>query len=282
MIINNNISAASASRTLKVREGMLSDSIKKLSTGIRINSGGDDAAGLAVTEKMRSQVSGLRQASRNASDAISFIQTTEGYLQESHDVLNRVRELSVQAGNGIYTAEDRQMIQLEVSQMIAEIDRVASHAQFNGLNILTGRFATGAEGVPAFGATSMFFHIGANANQRMKVSIGTMTSKALGVDGISISNPASANRAIALVDQAILSVTKQRSTLGAFQTRLGKLVEGVDIASENILAARSRIRDANMAEEMVKYAKEQVLSRTTLSMLAQANAKTQGVLQLVQ
>ena len=281
MIINNNMAANGASRILKVREGDLNSSIKKLSTGIRINTAGDDAAGLAVSEKMRSQVNGLKQASKNASDGMSFIQSTEGYLQETHDILNRLRELSIQAGNGIYTAEDRTMIQTEVSQLIAEIDRIASHAQFNGLNMLTGRFGRSAEGAIGAGATSMWFHIGANANQRVQVYVGTMTTQALNINGLSLSNPAAANQALASIDNAITQVSSQRANLGAFETRLGKLIEGVDIAAENIQSARSRIRDANMAEEMVKFSKDQILRQSTVSMLAQANLKNQGVLQLL-
>ncbi len=281
MIINNNMSANGASRILKVREGELNSSIKNLSTGIRINTAGDDAAGLAVSEKMRSQVSGLKQASKNASDGMSFIQSTEGYLQETHDILNRLRELSVQAGNGIYTAEDRSMVQTEVSQLIAEIDRIASHAQFNGLNMLTGRFGRSAEGAIGAGGTSMWFHIGANANQRVQVYVGTMTTQALNINGLTLSNPGAANQAIASIDSAITQVSNQRANLGAFETRLGKLIEGVDIAAENIQSARSRIRDANMADEMVKFSKDQVLRQSTVSMLAQANLKNQSVLQLL-
>ena len=280
MIINNNISAASASRTLKVREGSLSQAITRLSTGKRINSGADDPAGLAVSEKMRNQISGLKTASKNASDAIAFIQTTEGYLQETHDILNRVRELSIQAGNGIYTAEDRMMIQTEVSQLLSEVNRVASHAQFNGMNMLTGRFARNVEGT-GVGATSMWFHIGANIDQRIQVYVGTMTLDGLGVRNLSLSSVGTANLSLGRIDQAIAKVTHQRSNLGAFQTRLDKLIEGVDIAAENMLAAESQIRDADMAEEMVKYAKEQILRQATVSMLAQANAKSQGVLRLL-
>ena len=281
MIINNNMSAANTSRVLKMREGGLASSIQKLSTGERINTGADDAAGLGVSEKMRGQIKGLHQASKNASDAISFIQTTEGYLQETHEILNRLRELSIQAGNGIYAAEDRLMLQVEVSQLVAEIDRVASHAQFNGLNMLTGRFAR-RDALGGVGGTgSMVFHIGANADQRVQAYIGTMTGTALGIQRISLSTPTAANQALANIDGAISKVTTQRSNLGSFQNRMEKLVKGVDIAAENIQAAESRIRDTNIASEMVKYAKEQILRQTTVSMLAQANAKNQDVLRLI-
>ena len=226
MIINNNISAANATRVLGIRDYSLSNSIQKLSTGQRINTGADDAAGLGVSEKMRGQIKGLLQASNNASDAISFIQATEGYLQETHEILNRLRELSIQAGNGIYASEDRMMLQVEVSQLVAEIDRVASHAQFNGLNMLTGRFARQDGLAGEFSAGSMIFHIGANSNQRVQTFIGTMTATALNLKGITLSTPTSANQSLSNIDEAIAKVTIQRSSLGSFQNRLEKLVKG--------------------------------------------------------
>lgn len=286
MIINHNLSAMYADRSLRVTQSSMDKSMEKLSSGMRINRAGDDASGLAVSEKMRSQIRGLNQASTNASNGISFIQTAEGYLQESQDIIQRLRELAVQASNGIYTAEDRMQIQVEVSQLVDEIDRIASHAQFNGMNMLTGRFAraTGENAVTA----SMWFHIGANMDQRERVYIGTMTSKGLGVRNagdnsiLSLADPDTANRAIGTLDEALKKVNKQRADLGAYQNRLEHAIRGIDIGAENMQAAESRIRDTNMANEMVKYTKDRILSQAGNAMLAQANQKSQGVLQLLQ
>ncbi|MEW6565676.1 MAG: flagellin [Spirochaetota bacterium] len=286
MIINHNLSAMYADRSLRVTQTSMDKSMEKLSSGMRINRAGDDASGLAVSEKMRSQIRGLNQASTNASNGISFIQTAEGYLQESQDIIQRLRELAVQASNGIYTAEDRMQIQVEVSQLVDEIDRIASHAQFNGMNMLTGRFAraTGENAVTA----SMWFHIGANMDQRERVYIGTMTSKGLGVRNagdnsiLSLADPDNANRAIGTLDEALKKVSKQRADLGAYQNRLEHAIRGIDIGAENMQAAESRIRDTNMANEMVKYTKDRILSQAGNAMLAQANQKSQGVLQLLQ
>jgi flagellin len=286
MIINHNLSAMYADRSLRVTQSSLDKNMEKLSSGMRINRAGDDASGLAVSEKMRSQIRGLNQASTNASNGISFIQTTEGYLQESQDIIQRVRELAVQSSNGIYTAEDRMQIQVEISQLVDEIDRIASHAQFNGMNMLTGRFAreTGENVVTA----SMWFHIGANMDQRERVFIGTMTAKGLGVRNagdesiLTLADPDSANRAIGTLDEALKMVNKQRADLGAYQNRLEHSVRGIDIGAENLQAAESRIRDTNMANEMVGYTKNQILSQAGNAMLAQANQKSQSVLQLLQ
>jgi len=286
MIINHNLSAMYADRSLRVTQTSMDKSMEKLSSGMRINRAGDDASGLAVSEKMRRQIRGLNQASTNASNGISFIQTAEGYLQESQDIIQRLRELAVQASNGIYTAEDRMQIQVEVSQLVDEIDRIASHAQFNGMNMLTGRFAraTGENAVTA----SMWFHIGANMDQRERVYIGTMTSKGLGVRNagdnsiLSLADPDNANRAIGTLDEALKKVSKQRADLGAYQNRLEHAIRGIDIGAENMQAAESRIRDTNMANEMVKYTKDRILSQAGNAMLAQANQKSQGVLQLLQ
>jgi flagellin len=284
MIINHNLSAMYADRSLRVTQDSLDKNMEKLSSGMRINRAGDDASGLAVSEKMRSQIRGLNQASTNASNGISFIQTTEGYLQESQDIIQRIRELAVQSSNGIYTAEDRMQIQVEISQLVDEIDRIASHAQFNGMNMLTGRFAreTGENVVTA----SMWFHIGANMDQRERVFVGTMTAKGLGVRNagddsiLSLSAPDSANRAIGTLDEALKKVNKQRADLGAYQNRLEHAVRGIDIGAENLQAAESRIRDTNMANEMVNFTKNRILSQAGNAMLAQANQKSQGVLQL--
>jgi flagellin len=285
MIINHNMSAMFAQRQLGVTDNSLTKNMEKLSSGLRINRAGDDASGLAVSEKMRSQIRGLRQASSNALNGISFIQTTEGYLQETQDILQRIRELSVQSANGIYTQEDRMQIQVEVSQLVDEIDRIASHAQFNGMNLLTGRFAR--EGQENVITASMYFQIGANMDQRERVYIGTMTSAALGVRQpgsgaiMTLSTPDSANQSIGVLDAALKAVNKQRADLGAYQNRLEHAVRGIDIGAENLQAAESRIRDVDMAAEMVDYTKNQILVQAGTAMLAQANAKSQSVLQLL-
>ncbi|GHU40272.1 flagellin [Spirochaetia bacterium] len=286
MIINHNLSAMFADRSLKVTNGELTKDMEKLSSGLRINRAGDDASGLAVSEKMRSQVRGLNRASANAADGISFIQTSEGYLQETQDIIQRIRELAVQSSNGIYTAEDRMQIQVEVSQLIDEVDRIASHAQFNGMNMLTGRFArnTGENVVTG----SMWFHIGANIDQREQVYIGTMTAKGLGVRDVgdesilNLETADSANRAIGTLDNALQIISKQRADLGAYQNRLEHAIRGVDIGAENLQAAESRIRDTNMANQMVHYVTEQILTQSGTAMLAQANQRSQSVLQLLQ
>ena len=286
MIINHNLSAMFADRSLKVTQVYLDKNMEKLSSGIRINRAGDDASGLAVSEKMRSQIRGLNMASFNAQNGISFIQTTEGYLQESEDIVQRLRELAVQAANGIYTEEDRIYIQIEVSALIDEVDRIASHAQFNGMNVLTGRFSRqiGENVVTA----SMWLHIGANMDQREQVFIGTMTAKGLGIRNVgddtilTLADMDNANRAIGTLDEAIKRINKQRADLGAYQNRLEHAVRGLDIGAENLQASESRIRDTNMANEMVSFTKNQILTQAGTAMLAQANQKGQSVLQLLQ
>lgn len=285
MIINHNMSAMFAQRTLGQTNVSTQKNIEKLSSGLRINRAGDDASGLAVSEKMRSQIRGLNRASANAQDGISFIQVAEAYLQETTDVMQRIRELSVQSSNGIYSAEDRLYIQVEVSQLVAEVDRIASHAQFNGMNMLTGRFAreTGENTVTA----SMWFHIGANMDQRVRAYVGTMTAKALGVRDIgdesilTIDTPETANRAIGTIDEAIKKINKQRADLGAYQNRLEMSVVGINIAAENLQASESRIRDVDMAKEMVEYTRNQILTQSGTAMLAQANQQTQSVMSLL-
>jgi flagellin len=290
MIINHNLSAMFAQRVNKFNNIEVESNIEKLSSGMRINRAGDDASGLAVSEKMRSQIRGLNQAERNAADGISFIQTTEGYLQETQDILQRIRELAVQSSNGVYSSEDRMQIQVEVSQLIDEINRVASHAQFNGMNILTGRFAaqTSTNAVTA----SMWLHIGANMDQRERVYIGTMTAQGLGLQSpaglphtatfISISTPGKANFTIGTVDEALKMVSKQRADLGAYQNRLDLARQGISIGAENLQAAESRIRDVDMAAETVDFVKNQILVQSSNAMLSQANQKNQTVLQLLQ
>jgi flagellin len=288
MIINHNMSAIFTQRQLKFNNLAADKDMEKLASGYRINRAGDDASGLAVSEKMRAQVRGLTMAGSNAQNAISFIQTAEGYLQESQDILQRIRELAVQASNGIYSSEDRMQIQVEVSQMVDEINRIASHAQFNGMNMLTGRFArsTGENVITG----SMWFHIGANMDQRERAYIGTMTAQGLGVQStngltstatfISISTPDKANMSIGVLDKALQTVSKQRADLGAYQNRLEYTMKGLSVGAENLQASESRIRDADMALEMVSFVRDQILVQSATAMLAQANTLPQTVLQL--
>jgi flagellin len=281
MIINHNMSAMFANRLLKWDNLEVQKDLEKLSSGQRINKAGDDASGLAVSEKMRSQIRGLNQAERNIENGISFIQTTEGYLQESQDIMHRLRELAVQSANGIYSDEDRMQIQVEVSQLVDEVNRIASHAQFNGMNLLTGAFASD-------GPRKMFFQVGANMDQRKQVFIGNMTATALGIQAaqggsgtISISTPDQANRTIGMLDSALKSISKQRADLGAYQNRFEMAAKGVAVAAENMQASESRIRDANMASEMVNYTKNSILVQSATAMLAQANVQPRSVLQLL-
>jgi flagellin len=286
MIINHNMSAEYANRVLKFQNWEVNKNIEKLSSGLRINRAGDDASGLAVSEKLRSQIRGLNQAERNIENAVSFIQATEGYLGETHDILHRLRELAVQSANGIYSDEDRMQIQVEVSQLVDEINRIASHAQFNGMNTLTGAFADPSRG--GLELRTMYFQVGANMDQRERVYIGTMTAQALGLqnadlgESISISTPERANQAIGQVDAALTVVSRQRADLGAYQNRFEIAAKGIAVAAENMQAAESLIRDTDMAAETVKFVKNQILVQVGTAMLAQANLKPQTVLQLLQ
>jgi flagellin len=289
MIINHNMSAINANRVLGNKTMDLTKNMEKLSSGQRINRAADDASGLAVSEKMRSQIRGLNQAERNIQNGVSFIQTTEGYLQETQDILHRVRELSVQSANGVYSSEDRMQIQVEVSQLIDEVNRIASHAEFNGELLLDGRF--GNEDVVAKNNVEkrdgLVLHVGANADQSEKIYIGRMDAEALGLrqqgegDTLSIATPEQANQALLSVDKAMTTVNKQRADLGAYQNRFEMAAKGVAIASENLTASESRIRDADMASEMVEYTKNQILTQASTAMLAQANVRSQSVMQLL-
>jgi flagellin len=277
------MSALYANRELGVTQADVAKSIEKLSSGQRINRAGDDASGLAVSEKMRSQIRGLNQAERNIQNGVSFIQATEGYLQETQDILHRLRELSVQSANGIYSDEDRMQIQVEVSQLVDEVNRIASHAQFNGMNMLTGSFAR-----DSVTGRVMQLQVGANMDQNERIFVGTMTAAALGLQNaqgeagtVSIATPEEANMAIGAVDTALKAVSKQRADLGAYQNRFEMAADGVAIAAENLQAAESRIRDADMASEMVSFTKDSILSQAGNAMLAQANVRTQSVLQLL-
>ena len=281
MIINHNMSAINANRTLKFSNWNLNGNMEKLSSGMRINRAGDDASGLAVSEKMRTQILGLRQAERNTEDGMSFVQTAEGYLEQTASLIQRIRVLSVQSANGIYSNLDRQLLQVEVSALIDEVDRVASQAEFNRFKVLTGEYArTNALG-------SMWFQVGANQDQRKRVYIGTMTAAAFqfkdmsGRLVISLSSPGGANNSIGVMDNALQLLSKQRADLGAYYNRLEMTAKGLMSAYENIQASESRIRDVDMAEEMVDYVKNQVLVQTGTAVLAQANLKNQSVLKLL-
>lgn len=282
MVINHNMSSLFASRMEGITTGSLQKSMEKLSSGERINKAGNDASGLAVSEKMRSQIRGLNQASRNIGDAVSFVQVAEGYLSETTDILQRIRELAVQGSNGVYSDEDRMQIAVEVSQLVAEVDRIASSAQFNGMNLLTGRFSRESN-------TVMQFQIGANADQSIRAYIGTMTASALGLKGmqgeesnvISVGSPDEANMTLATIDEALKNVNKQRADLGAYQNRMELAQKGINVASENTQAAESRIRDADMASEIVEFTKNQILQNTSLAMLSQANSQSANVLALL-
>ena len=282
MIINHNLSSLYADRVLNISNDSIMKNMEKLSSGERINHAADDASGLAVSEKMRSQIRGLNQASQNIQNGVSFIQTTEGYLNETTDILQRIRELAVQSANGIYSEEDRMQIQVEVSQLVSEVDRIASQAQFNGMNMLTGRFAEA-------GGSVMQLQIGANMDQNTRIYVGTMSATALGLKGaqgdesqISIASPDEANMVLGTVDEALKTVNKQRADLGAYQNRFEMAAKGINIAAENTQAAESRIRDTDMASMMVDYTKNSILTQAGTAMLAQANAQSQNVLALLQ
>lgn len=281
MIINHNMSAVNANRYVKFRDWEISKSMAKLASGQRINSAADDATGLAVSEQMRTQIAGLRQAERNTEDAISFVQTAEGYLTQTTELVQRVRQLSVQSANGIYSNSDRQLIQVEVSQIIDEIDRIASQAEYNKMRILTGDFAkTGAK-------ASMWFHMGPNMNQTERVFIGTMTANSLGLkksgtaEVQSISTASMANNMIGTADVALTKILKQRADLGAYGNRLESTAKGLMNAYENVQASESRIRDVDMAEEFVEYTKHSILMESGSIILAHANLRPQTVLKLL-
>ena len=281
MIINHNMSAIDSNKVLKFKQWDVEKSTEKLSSGLRINRAGDDASGLAVSEKMRTQIQGLRQAERNTEDGMSFVQTAEGYLDNTASILQRIRVLAVQSSNGIYTNEDRQLIQVEVSALVDEVDRIASQAEFNKFKLLLGDFARTNP------KSSMWFHMGANMHQRERVYIGTMTAEGLrlkektGEFLANLSTADKANRTIGVIDDALHKVAKQRADLGAYYNRLESATKGLMTAYENIQASESRIRDADMAETMVDLTKDQVLSQSGTAMLAQANQKSQSVLQLL-
>ena len=275
MIINHNLSSITANRVLKFKSWDLDVTMAKLSSGERINRASDDASGLAVSEKMRTQIHGLRQAERNTEDGLSFIQTADGFLDQVANSLQRIRLLAVQSANGIYASSDRVLMQVEVSQLVDEVDRVASQAEFNRFKLLLGDYARGSK------VGSMWFHMGPNQHQRERSYIRTMTAKALKVNGISLTNVAASNDAIGRVDEALQQLMKQRADLGAYSNRLEVSAKGLMSAYENIQAAESRIRDADIAEEMVNYTRDKILQSAAVSMLAQANLRGQDALRLI-
>lgn len=277
MIVQHNMTAANTNRQLGITTGSLAKSSEKLSSGYRINRAGDDAAGLSISEKMRGQIRGLDQASTNAQDGISLIQTAEGALNEVQSVLQRMRELTVQAANDTNVTADRQAIAAEVHALTSEIDRIASQTEFNTMKLLSGSF------------TDKGLQVGANLGQTISFTIDEMTASALGVDSATVgavisgaTAAADVSALITIVNDAITQVSKQRSSLGALQNRLEHTIANADNTSENLQAAESRIRDVNMAQEMVSFSKNNILQQAAQSMLAQANQSTQGVLSLLQ
>ena len=278
MIINHNISAMNAYRNLASVNERVDKNMEKLSSGLRINRAGDDAAGLAISEKMRGQIKGLNMATKNAQDGISMIQTAEGALNESHSILQRMRELSVQSANDTNTTEDREKLQLEMNQLRLELDRISTSTEFNTRKLLTGEYAEGG----------LTFHIGANKDQNVKLNIADMSATYLKVNGgtdeeaLSISTQEDANSSILTVNNALERVSEERANLGALQNRLEHTINNLRVSGENLQSAESRIRDADMANEMVSLNKDKIISQSGTAMLAQANAKSQSVLQLLQ
>lgn len=275
MIINHNLTALNTYNRLSSNNHAAGKSMEKLSSGLRINRAGDDAAGLAISEKMRAQIRGLDQASRNAQDGISLIQTAEGALNETENILQRMRELATQASNGTYTDSDRTKIQGEITQLSNEINRIASQTEFNTMKLLNGSLSATSAAV--------VFHVGANKDQVIAMNIREMgasaligTSTAYQVDARSL-----AEIAIANINSAINKVSEERANLGAYQNRLEHTINNLNASSENLTAAESRIRDVDMAKEMMKFTKDNILAQAAQAMLAQANQQPQGVLQLL-
>lgn len=270
MIINTNVPSLNAWRNLETQNTSLQSSMSKLSSGKRINTAADDAAGLAISEKMISQINGLNQASSNAQDGISLIQTAEGALNETTAIIQRLRQLAVQSRNDTNTDNDRAQIQAEVSQLQAEVNRIATTTQFNTKSLLNGNFT----------AT---FQIGANAGQTMSVTINKMDATALGINNttVKLDTNTGASAAITALDGALSKVSAQRANLGAIQNRLQHTINNLNVASENLTAANSRIRDVDMAKEMADFSKTQILVQAGTAMLAQANQAPQAVLKLL-
>ena len=272
MVVQHNLSAMNTNRQLGTVTSALSKSTEKLSSGYRINRAADDAAGLAISEKMRSQIRGLDKSASNAQDGISLIQVAEGALNETHSILQRMNELATQAANDTNTSSDRSAIQQELTQLTSELDRIYSTTQFNTMNLLDGDF------------TGKSLQVGALSGQVISVSIKSMKASALGIgyNAIKVSSNAVAGQSMSLIQKAINRVSEERSKLGAIQNRLEHTINNLDTTSENTSAAESRIRDTDMATEMVEYSKNNILAQAGQSMLSQANQQTQGVLSLLQ
>jgi flagellin len=268
-VVQHNMSAMNANRQLGITTGQQAKSAEKLSSGYRVNRAGEDAAGLAISEKMRSQIRGLNKASTNAQDGISAIQTAEGALNETHSILQRMNELSTQAANDTNTTTDRTQIQKEMDQLTSEIDRISSTTQFNTMNLIDGSF------------TGKQLQVGALSGQTITISIGTMSAAGLGVSGLSVTSQGGASSAMDKIQSAIDDVSTQRAYMGALQNRLEHTIANLDTTSENTQAAESRVRDTDMAKEMVQYSKNNILAQAGQSMLAQANQSTQGVLSIL-
>ncbi|WP_233879540.1 flagellin N-terminal helical domain-containing protein [Virgibacillus halodenitrificans] len=273
MRINHNIAALNTYRQLNTANNAQSSSMEKLSSGLRINKAGDDAAGLAISEKMRGQIRGLDMAAKNAQDGISLIQTAEGALNETHSILQRMRELAVQSSNDTNTDSDRGELQKELDELITEVDRIANNTEFNTKTLMSGGFAKSGSG--------LVFHIGANSGQSIEMTIDSMTASGLDIEGLKISGQSGADAAITTIQSAIDTVSAQRSKLGAYQNRLDHTINNLNTSSENLTAAESRIRDVDMAKEMMNQTKNSILSQAAQAMLAQANQQPQGVLQLL-
>jgi flagellin len=271
--IYNNVEAANAHRVLNNTNAQLGKAMERLSSGLRINRAADDAAGLAVSEVMRSQIRGMSVASRNAQDGVSLVQVADGALGNVGDMLQRVRDLAVQASNGTLTDAQRTNLDKEVQQVLTEIGKTGTDTEFNGIKILAGSVATAASAVT--------LQVGANGNQTIGFTIATVSTSDLGISGIAVSTAASASAAIASLDAAISTVTTNRATLGAIQNRLEHTINRLGLTSENLQAAESRIRDADMAQEMISFTKQQILQQSGTAMLAQANQAPQSVLSLL-
>jgi flagellin len=271
--VYNNVDAMNAHRLLSNTNAQLSKSMERLSSGLRINRAADDAAGLAVSEGMRSQIRGMNVASRNAQDGVSMVQVADGALSNVGDMLQRVRDLAVQASNGTLTDQQRGNLDTEVQQVLTEIGKTGTDTEFNGLKILAGSVATAASAVT--------LQVGANANQNIAFVIATVSASDLGISGIAVSTAASASAAIASLDAAINTVTTNRANLGAIQNRLESTISRLGMTSENVQAAESRIRDADMASEMIDFTKNQILQQSGTAMLAQANQAPSSILSLL-
>ena len=275
MRIQHNISALNAHRQLGSNQTGIAKNLEKLSSGYRVNRAGDDAAGLAISEKMRSQIKGLETAQKNAQDGISLVQTAEGALTEVHSMLNRMVELATQSANGTYdNTTDRAALQAEVDSLLSEIDRIADNTNFNGQKLLDGTLSGTA--------AALTLQVGPSAVETIKVEVKSMAASGLGVSGLVISNIGSANASISKINTAINTVSTQRANLGAIQNRLEHTINNLGVTAENMTAAESRIRDVDMAKEMMEFTKNNILSQAATSMLAQANQTPQGVLQLLQ